>query len=154
MIEEGMSSYQLRALFGFGLFFAFLMVYSLFDMVFLAFGRDGVATVTDSRVSSGRRGGSPTVTVYYKFQEPDGHERTGHANIGSGSEKVPEGTEIAIQYLPRWMLDAPDASRPARDFNWFVLGLTIFACAGSGFFAYRAIRSGNPPARKAAVRRH
>jgi hypothetical protein len=148
MIEEGLSWFKFRGLIAFGLLFAGLVVYSMFDIAFLALGRQCLATVTDSQVHSGRRGRSNMVTIYWKFQEPDGYERTGHANIGEGNEKVPEGTELVIQYLPRWLLEAPDASRPARPFNGPILGLTLFSCLGCSFFAVLAIRAGSPPKKK------
>lgn len=136
MSDEEWNVRQYRALIVFGLLFGVLLVYSLFDMVFLALGRDGTATVTDSYQSRSRR--STSTMVEYTFREPDGHERTGKANLGEVAEP-PVGAEFEIQYLPRWLLNSPDASRPKRPFNWLVFGVFLAAAAGFGFFAWRAI---------------
>jgi hypothetical protein len=63
------------------------------------------------------------------------------------------GTEFEIQYLPLWMLDAPDAARLKRPFNWMVLGLFLLVAAGFGFFSYRAIYPPGEVRTKAPVRR-
>jgi hypothetical protein len=49
-----------------------------------------------------------------------------------------------------WLLDAPDAARPKRPFNWIVLMAFLFVSAGFGFFAYRAIC---PPEERRASRK-
>jgi hypothetical protein len=136
MSNEDSGFWTFRLLIAFGIGFAALFVYSLFDLVFLALGQDGTATITDAYVSRGRR--SQSVIIEYKFTS-DGHERTGKANLGDIDGLPEAGREFEIQYLPRWMLDAPDASRPKRSFNWIVLSLLLITCAGCGFFAYRAI---------------
>jgi len=112
-------------------------VFSLFDVAFMLFGRDGMATATKVWESTSRR--RTTIQINYSFKEPDGHERTGKTNEHSLDSVPAEGEEFAIQYLPRWMLDAPDASRPARSFNWITLAVLLISGAGAGFFTYRAI---------------
>jgi hypothetical protein len=137
MSSDEWSPGQYRMLLVFGLLFGGLFVYSFFDLVFLLLAREGSATVTESYVMRGRR--SQSVVMEYKFKEPDGHERTGKTNLGNIGVQPPAGTEIKIQYLPRWLLDAPDASRPTRPFNWTVFTLFMLATIGFGVFAYRAI---------------
>lgn len=130
--------YQFRALLAFGLIFAGLCVYSLFDMVFLAVGREGTASVTEVYKQRGRRG-ADYWEMEFKYKDSAGHERMGKLNLGSSGGGPPPGSEIAIQYLPMWLLDAPDAARPKRPFNWTVFTMFLFVAAGFGFFAYCAI---------------
>ena len=121
----------------FALIFACSLVWSLFDIAFLIFAREGTATVTKVWETSSRR--SSVMHVKYSFKEPDGHERTGETTEHSFESVPAEGEEIAIQYLPRWMLDAPDASRPTRSFSWLTLAVLLITSTGFGFFLYRAI---------------
>jgi hypothetical protein len=128
---------RFRWLLVFGLILAGSCVFSLFDLGFLLFGRDGTATVTKTWESRSRR--RTTIMVKYSFKEPDGYERTGETNEHSFDLVPAEGEEFAIQYLPRWMLESPDSSRPARGFNWITLGILLISGAGAAFFVYRAI---------------
>ena len=143
MSDEGFSFIKFRMLLAFGIAFAALLLWSFFDLLFLLLGSDGMATVTDASVSTSRRG-PDNVIVYYEFTEPDGDKRTGKTNIGDAA-KPEQGEQFEIQYLPQWLLDAPDASRPKRGFNWIVLTLTLVALGGFGFFMYRAIYAPDEP---------
>jgi hypothetical protein len=98
--------------------------------------------------------GSKVIRVDYSYQETDGFQRTGFVSA-NGLGYVPEvGDEFDLQYLPRWLLDAPDASRPTRPFNYVVLLLMVAVCLGFGIFAFFSIFAGEPqttvPSRKRA----
>jgi len=141
-----------RALIAFGVLFAMLLVFSIFDLVFLTLSRGGMATVSESRVSTSRRG-VRSVTMYFKYKDSAGNERGGSINLGDVPEPEP-GEQFEIQYLPMWLLDSVDAARPARGPNWFVLGGFFFVTLGFAFFAYRAIYPpGETPRRGPARRR-
>jgi hypothetical protein len=135
--DDDFSFAKFRWLLVFGVILVGSCVFSLFDVAFLLFGRDGTATVIKVWESTSRR--RTTVHLRYSFKEPDGHERTGETTEHSFDVVPAEGEELAIQYLPRWMLDAPDASRPARSFNWITLVVLLISAAGAGFFTWRAI---------------
>lgn len=147
MSDDEFSFSRYRWLLVFCVMLAGSCVFSLFDVAFLIFGRDGSATVTKTWETSSRR--RTTVHVKYSFKEPDGYERTGETNEHAFDVVPAEGEQFAIQYLPRWMLEAPDASRPARGFNWITLTILLISGAGAGLFAYRAIF----PADESAPRR-
>ena len=132
------SFYKFRWLLAFGVLFAGLFVYSLFDLVFLALARTGTATVSEVYRLPGRRGADYWM-MDFKFKDAAGHERVGKVDLGTSEDRPPVGTEFEIQYLPYWLLDAPDASRPKRPFGWLTLGAFLVVAAGFGFFAYRAI---------------
>ena len=89
----------------------------------------------------------------YKFKESDGYERKGKTNLGPEGQAPPAGEDIAIQYLPRWFPAGPDGARPARPFNWTMLGLLLLATLGLGIFSYRAIAASSESPRKASRRR-
>ena len=135
--DDDWGFYKFRGLLICGVIFAALFIYSLFDIIFLVFGREGTGVVTDAYVNTSRRG-PDTVMVEFKFTDPAGKERTGKINIGDAA-KPPPGTEFEIQYLPSWLLTSPDAARPKRPFGWITLSLFLLAAAGFGFFAWRAI---------------
>ena len=139
MDDDGLDFWRFRALLAFGIVFAGLFVYSLFDLVFLALGRRGEATVTETYVLNGRR--SDSLMMEFEYREPGAAEaRKGKINLGSDTLEGPSpGTTFEIQYLPIWLLDSPDAARPARSFNWFVFSLLLMSGVGCGVFAYRAI---------------
>ncbi|HEY2411215.1 MAG TPA: hypothetical protein VGI40_03185 [Pirellulaceae bacterium] len=129
--------YQYRAVLAFGLLFAGLGIYSWFDFVFLTIGREGTAVVSEVYKTPGRRG--DYWHMEFKFKDAAGHERVGKYNLGGSSGGATVGLEIPIQYLPKWLLDAPDAARPKQAFNWFVLSAFGLISLGFGIFAYRAI---------------
>lgn len=139
MDDDGLDLWRFRALLAFGIIFAGLFVYSLFDLVFLALGRNGEATVTETYVINGRR--SDSLMMEFEYREPEATEpRKGKINLGSDTAAgPPPGTTFEIQYLPIWLLDSPDAARPTRPFGWFVFSLLLMSAAGCGVFAYRAI---------------
>lgn len=139
MDDDGLDFWRFRGLLAFGIVFAGLFVYSLFDLVFLALGRTGEATVTETYVIHSRRGDS--LKMEFEYREPGATEtRKGKINLGSDTlAGPPPGATFEIQYLPIWLLDSPDAARPARSFNWLVFSLLVMSALGSGFFAYRAI---------------
>ena len=148
---EGLGRFTWRLMMGFSLAFALLLMYSLFDLFFLALGSEGKATITETyREASGKDG---PVIMEYKFQEADGFERKGKTNLGPKGEPPPVGDEIAIQYLPRWFPAGPDGARPARPFNWTALGLLLLCTLGLSGFTYRAIAASGEPRHKSSRRR-
>jgi hypothetical protein len=150
--EEGLDWWKWRLVIGFSVVFATLLVVSLFDLLYLLLGSEGQATVTERYTLPSRRGADPVV-IEYKFRESDGHEREGKTNLGRSGEGPGVGDEFSIQFLPRWFPAGPDGARPARSFNWIVLGLLLLSSVGAGGFAYRAIAASQPPPRKPARRR-
>jgi hypothetical protein len=139
MDDDGLDFWRFRALLAFGILFAGLFVYSLFDLVFLVLGRTGEGTVTETYVLNGRR--SDSLVMEFAYREPEATElRTGKINLGSDTAVAPlPGTTFEIQYLPIWLLDSPDAARPKRPFGWFMFSLLLVSAAGCGVFAYWAI---------------
>jgi hypothetical protein len=136
--DEEWGFYQYRAVLAVGLLFAGLLVYSLFDLVFLVLGREGTATVTEVYKLPARRG-ADYFEMEYKYKDLAGNERVGKYNLGETSDGAVPGDTFSIQYLPMWLLDAPDAARPKRPFSWIMLSLFVTVAAAFGFFAYRAI---------------
>jgi predicted small lipoprotein YifL len=153
MDDDGLDFWRFRALLAFGIVFAGLFVYSLFDIVFLALGRKGEATVTETYVLNGRR--SDSLMMEFEYREPGASEpRKGKINLGSDtSAGPPPGTTFEIQYLPIWLLDSPDAARPKRPFSWLVFSLLLLSGAGCGVFAYGAIYYPDGEARSPARRK-
>ena len=144
MSDDDWSYRKFRAVLVCGLIFGGLFVYSLFDIVFLALAREGTATVKEVYELPGSRGRPPNRMMEFALKEADGSERIGKTRLGD--EPPPEvGEQIEIQYLPRWLLDAPDALRPKRPFNWINFGLLVLAGGGFAFFTYRAIRAPAEP---------
>ena len=93
------------------------------------------------------------VIIEYKFKESGGFERKGKTNLGDDVVPPPVDEEISIQYLPRWFPAGPDSTRPARPFNWLILGLLMFCTAGLGIFSYRAIAASSDSPRRSSKRR-
>lgn len=151
MGDDDFGFLKFRMLLVFGIAFAGLCVWSFMDLAFLALGRDGTATVSDVYEFQSRR--SRSVIMEFTFREPDGHERKGKTNLGETSSPPLPGMEFEIQYLPRWLLNAPDAARPKRDFNWIVLTLFLLTSAGLGVFTYRAIYPPDDAPRPSSKRR-
>jgi hypothetical protein len=148
---EGFSRFAWRLMLGFGVAFAGLLMYSLFDLVFLFLSSEARAIVTEVyREASGRDG---PIIIEYKFKEPDGFERKGKTNLGSHAVPPSVDEDIAIQYLPRWFPAGPDGTRPARPLNWTVLGLLCLCTAGLGVFSYQAIAASGDKPRKTSRRR-
>jgi hypothetical protein len=139
MDDDGLDYWRFRGLLACGILFAGLFVYSLSDLIFLAVGRTGEATVTETYVVHSRRG--DTLKMEFEYTEPGATEvRTGKINLGSDIfGGPPPGAVIEIQYVPIWLLDSPDAARPTRPFNWIVFSLLVMSIVGCSFFAYRAI---------------
>jgi len=150
--EEGLGTFTWRLMIAFSLAFAGLLMYSLFDLFFLLLGSEGHATITEAYKLPSRRGNDPVV-IEYKFKEPDGFERQGKTNLGPDVLPASAGDEIQIQYLPRWFPAGPDGARPARPFNWTMLGLLLLATLGLGIFSYRAIAASSDTPRKPSRRR-
>ena len=150
--DEEWGFYQYRAVLVFGLIFAGLGIYSLFDLVFLTVGRQGTAVISEVYKTPGRRG-REYWHMEFKFKDSAEHERVGKYNLGESSEGAAAGLEIPIQYLPKWLLDAPDAARPKQPFNWFVLMMFGVVSLGFGIFAYRAIYQGDASSSVAKRRR-
>src|SRR5436190_14788674 len=122
--DEGLSWLQWRGLIVFAVLLAGLFVYSLFDLAFLVLGRNGTATVAEVYKESGRRG-REYWKMDFKFKDSAGHERTGKLGTGSSYDGPAVGEQFEIQYLPKWLLDAPDAARPTRPFNWILFSLLL-----------------------------
>jgi hypothetical protein len=150
--DDEFSWYKFRGLLAFGLLFGGLLVYSLFDLVFLIVGREGTATVTEVYKLPASRGPDYTM-MEFKYKDTAGNERMAKLNLGRNGGGPPPGAEIEIQYLPMWLLDAPDAARPKRPFNWIVLSIFLLVAAGFGFFTYRAIYPPEERQRPASRRR-
>ena len=149
--DEGFSRFTWRLMLGFGVAFAGLLMYSLFDLVFLCLSSEARAIVTEGyREASGKDG---PIVIEYKFKEPDGFERKGKTNLGSDAVPPPVDEEIDIQYLPRWFPAGPDSARPARPFNWIMLGLLLLSTLGLGIFSYRAIAASGDGPRRPSRRR-
>jgi hypothetical protein len=149
--DEGFGRFTWRLMIGFGVAFAGLLMYSLFDLVFLFLSSEARAIVTEVyREASGRN--APTI-IEYKFKERDGFERKGKTNLGTDVTPPPVDEEIAIQYLPRWFPAGPDGARPARPFNWTVLGLLLLSTIGLGIFSYRAIAASSDTPKRPSRRR-
>jgi len=144
--------YHYRAVLAVGFVFAGLLVYALFDLVFLALGRDGTATVTEVYKLPGTRR-SDYWEMEFKYKDAAGHERLGKYKLGATSAGAAAGDSFAIQYLPMWLLDAPDAARPKRPFHWGVFSGLVLVSAAFGVFTYRAIYSGDEGRRSTKRRR-
>lgn len=144
---------KVKAYLVFGIVFAVLVVGSFFDLLFLGFARETRAIVTEVNVTSASRG-SKTIRVDYKYQEADGFERTGFTSSSQLGYVPDVGAEFDLQFLPRWLLDAPDASRPTRPFSFVMFLLMAAVCLGFGIFALYSIFSGEVqttvPSRKRA----
>jgi hypothetical protein len=130
--------YQYRAVLAVGLLFAGFCVFSVFDLVFMTLGREGEATVSEVYKTPGRRG-REYFEMEFKYKDSAGNQRIGKHHLGDSSGGAAAGDKFAIQYLPMWLLDAPDAARPKRPLNWVMLSLFLLVTAALGFFAYRAI---------------
>lgn len=150
--DEGQDYFTFRGLLLFGILFGGLVVYSLFDLLFLALGREGTGNVTDAYVFQNRR--SRSVMMEWEFKDHVGNKRQGKIDLGDSVPLPRAGDEIPIQYLPAWLLDTPDASRPLRPTNWPLTGLTAASSAGLSFFVYRLIAASGESAnmRRRAIR--
>jgi hypothetical protein len=135
--KNSLSYFQFRGLLAFGLLFGGLFIYAAFDLVFLLIGREGTATVSEVYKTSSRHGDS--WHLEFKYKDAAGNERLGKEGLGDSSGGYSVGDQFAIQYLPIWLLDAPDAARPKRPFSMPVFAALIFVTTGLSFFAYRAI---------------
>jgi len=136
--DEEWGYYQYRAVLAVGLLFAGFCVFSMFDLIFMTLGREGEATVSEVYKTPGRRG-REYFEMEFKYKDSSGNERVGKHRLGQSSGGAAAGDKFAIQYLPMWLLDAPDAARPRRPLNWVMLSLFLLVTAALGFFAYRAI---------------
>ena len=136
--DEEWGFYQYRAVLVVGLLFAGLCVFSIFDLVFMTIGREGEATVSEVYKMHGRRG-REFYEMEFKYKDSAGNERVGKHHLGSSTGGAAPGDTFAIQYLPMWLLDAPDAARPKRPLNWVMFLLFVIVTAAFGIFAYRAI---------------
>lgn len=146
MSDEGLGYWTWRVVIGISVIFACLLVWSLFDLLYLMLGSEGQATIIKSYTLPSR--GADPVVIEYTFKESDGFEREGKTNLGTGALPPADGAQIDIQFLPRWFPAGPDGARPARPFNWTVLILLLLSTVGLGIFTYRAIAASKEPPRK------
>lgn len=150
MSDDEWSPAQYRGLAVSGLLFGSLVFYCFFDFVFLAVCREGAGTVAEVYKLPGRR--SPDYWMMeFKYRDTAGNDRLGKLNLGANGGGAAPGEEIAIQYLPKWLLDAPDAARPKRPFSWGAMSILIVVSSALDFFAYRAIY---PPGARIRSKRH